>query len=967
MVREVVLKVSEAFQQDVGYGRARIDHQTRMDLDLSIGDVIELEGTKVTATSVWRAHPSDEGKRLVRIDNLTRKNAGTGLGDRVKIRRAEVKEARDVALAPLMPEGQRIEFGQGIDVIIRKNMLRRPITKGDEIIIPGIAFFGNALPFVIVDTNPHGIVMITERTILHVKEEAAKIAEEEGPRVSYEDIGGLKNELEKVKEMIQLPLKHPELFERLGIDPPKGVLLHGPPGTGKTLIARAVANESGANFYTINGPEIMSKFYGQSEENLRKKFEDAEKDAPSIIFLDEIDAIAPKRSEVHGEVERRVVSQLLTLMDGLKGRGKVIVIGATNIPDMIDPALRRPGRFDREIRIDVPDREGRKEILEIHTRGMPRAPPFYRDIVLEELKSWFKKIRIPELEEKIKRNNAERQKNNETLQKLDKDNKQLEKEKKNLEDEKQDTECELEEIQNKYDIIGEGRRSSKVGQIYNTLLLKKQRLSSEMTNLENKIDGLQQLINNVKDQMTNNEHEIFELKNKISDKKATEELIKLEEKIKLTDTQLEVLIEGQKEIERRLNLLPHEDPRVALIKTAQKDVEELLLQIKDDAIRERLKEGLCSEELKTNQKKKSADRMLSDVADITYGFVGADLAALTREAAMNTLRRFLPDINLEEPISVDLLEKMEVTMDDFWNAHRGIEPSALREFFVEIPKITWDDVGGLDDVKQSLKEAVEWPLTQPEVFKRMGIHAPRGILLYGPPGTGKTLLAKAVAHESKANFISIKGPEVLSKWVGESEKAVRELFKKARQVAPTIVFLDELDAIAPERGTFGGSHVTESVVNQLLTSIDGLESMEGVVVLGATNKPDIIDRALLRPGRFDRLLLIPGPDKKSRFEIFKIHTKDMPLATDVLLDELAEKTVGFSGADIEALCRESAMLALRDDINVKEICKAHFDRALAEARGSLTDDVIKYYKKVKDDMGSSIAKKDKKERDIQYM
>ena len=406
MVREVVLKVSEAFQQDVGYGRARIDHQTRMDLDLSIGDVIELEGTKVTATSVWRAHPSDEGKRLVRIDNLTRKNAGTGLGDRVKIRRAEVKEARDVALAPLMPEGQRIEFGMGIDVIIRKNMLRRPITKGDEIIIPGIAFFGNALPFVIVDTNPHGIVMITERTVLHVKEEAAKITEEEGSRVSYEDIGGLHIEIQKVREMIELPLKHPELFDRLGIDPPKGVLLHGPPGTGKTLIAKAVANESGANFYTINGPEIMSKFYGQSEENLRKVFEEAQKNAPSIVFLDEIDAIAPKRSEVHGEVERRVVSQLLTLMDGLKGRGKVIVIGATNIPDVIDPALRRPGRFDREIRIDVPDRNGRKEILLIHTRGMPINPglaELYPGETINEgkiqdaIKHGIKKIHISDL------------------------------------------------------------------------------------------------------------------------------------------------------------------------------------------------------------------------------------------------------------------------------------------------------------------------------------------------------------------------------------------------------------------------------------------------------------------------------------------------------------------------------------------------------------------------------------------
>jgi transitional endoplasmic reticulum ATPase len=856
MVREVVLKVSEAFQQDVGYGRARIDHQTRMDLDLSIGDVIELEGTKVTAASVWRAHPSDEGKRLVRIDNLTRKNAGTGLGDRVKIRRAEVTEARDVALAPLMPEGQRIEFGMGIDVIIRKNMLRRPISKGDEIIIPGIAFFGNALPFVIVDTNPHGIVMITERTVLHVKEEAAKITEEEGPRVSYEDIGGLHIEIQKVREMIELPLKHPELFDRLGIDPPKGVLLHGPPGTGKTLIAKAVANESGANFYTINGPEIMSKFYGQSEENLRKVFEEAQKNAPSIIFLDEIDAIAPKRSEVHGEVERRVVSQLLTLMDGLKGRGKVIVIGATNLPDVIDPALRRPGRFDREIRIDVPDRNGRKEILQIHTRGMPINPGLNElypgekvneEKIMAAIKQGLKKIHISDLLRSM-------------LRSKDKN-----------------------------------KRSEIV---HNYLCVTFDSFKSEMPSL------------------------------------FYEKVIRLL-------------------VDEIMNLLPFDldDPESNV--SAEQQINERLSAIKenpDDFIKRISKEAL-----------------LDDIADITYGFVGADLAALAREAAMNALRRYLPEIDLEKPIPIELLEKMEVTMDDFKNAHRGIEPSALREFFVEIPKVSWEDVGGLEDIKQSLKEAVEWPLTQPEVFKRMGIHAPRGILLYGPPGTGKTLLAKAVAHESKANFISIKGPEVLSKWVGESEKAVRELFKKARQVAPTIVFLDEIDSIAPRRGAFEGSHVTESVVNQLLTSIDGLESMEGVVVIGATNRPDIIDPGLLRPGRFDRLLLIPAPDTISRLAIFKIHTSDMPLAKDVSLDELAEKTVGYSGADIDAICREAAMYALRMDINAKEVKMAHFEHALGEARGSLTDDIVKYYKKVKDDLGSSVSKKDKKERDIQYM
>jgi transitional endoplasmic reticulum ATPase len=733
--KETVLKIAEAFQQDVGYGRARVDNQTRVNLDISIGDVIEIEGMKTTAAIVWRAHPTDEGKGIIRIDNLTRKNAGTGLGERVKIRKADVKEAKELTIAPLISKGQQIQFGSGIDNLIKKGLLKRPLAKGDSVIIPGIALFGSSLPFMIINTVPGGIVSISEDTIIHVKEEAAKEMETEGPKVSYEDVGGLHNEIEKVREMIELPLKHPEIFDTLGIDPPKGVLLYGPPGTGKTLIAKAVANESGAFFDTINGPEIISKFYGQSEENLRKRFEDAEKNAPSIIFIDEIDAIAPKRSEVHGEVERRVVSQLLTLMDGLKSRGKVIVIGATNIPDSIDPALRRPGRFDREIQIDAPDRNGRKEILQIHTRGMPMS----KEVSLDEL------------------------------------------------------------------------------------------------------------------------------------------------------------------------------------------------------------------------------------ADITYGFVGADLMALAREAAMNALRRYLPDIDLEQPIPTEVREKMEVTMEDFKNAHRGIDPSAMREFVIEIPKVKWEDIGGLQTAKQQLQEAVEWPLTKPDVFKRMGITPPRGVLLYGPPGTGKTLLAKAVASESKANFISIKGPEVMSKWVGESEKAVRELFKKARQVAPTIVLLDELDSIAPMRGTDTGSHVTDSVVNQLLTSIDGLESMEGVVVIGATNRPDIIDPSLLRPGRFDRLVLIPTPDKEARLEIFKIHTKNMPLGKDIDIKHFADITENYSGADIESLCREAAMLAIRENEKATKIKKIHFDKALEGTRASITPNLIKFYNKVSETLGSGIAKKDKSDKDIQYM
>ena len=521
---EVILKAAEGLSQDVGAGRARIDAKTRLLLDASPGDIVEIEGLRTTAAVIWRAQPIDEGKGIIRMDNLIRKNARVGIGDKITVKKAKIKSAKSVVIAPVIPEGQKIQFGKGIEQLIKKGMLKRPIITGDTVVIAGITLFRNSLPFGIVKTDPKGIVIINEETNITVKDEAIKEEELRVPQISYDDIGGLKDETLRIREMIELPLRHPELFERLGIDPPKGVLLHGPPGTGKTLIARAVANESGASFYTINGPEIMSKFYGQSEENLRKTFNEAEKNAPSIIFIDEIDAIAAKREEVHGEVERRVVSQMLTLMDGLKAREKVIVIGATNRVDSIDPALRRPGRFDREIIIGVPDRFGRKEIMEIHSRGMP----------------------------------------------------------------------------------------------------------------------------------------------------------------------------------------------------------------------------------------KSADVDLDHLADITYGYVGADLAALAREAAMNALRRYLPEIDLDEPIPTEILEKMEVTMDDFRDAQRSIEPSALREVLVEIPQVKWADVGGLHTVKQKLIETVEWPLTNPQAFNRLGIKPPRGILLYGPPGTGKTLLAKAVANESDANFISIK-------------------------------------------------------------------------------------------------------------------------------------------------------------------------------------------------------------------
>ncbi len=725
-MKEVLLRVAEGLGQDVGAGRARLDAKTRIELDVSPGDVIEIEGGKKTGAIVWRARPTDEGLGIIRIDNLTRKNAKVGIGDKVIVRKIQPRIAERVVIAPALPQSQKIQFGRGIESLVKRGLLKRPVTTGDTIVVPGIALFGNSLPFGVVKTDPKGTVLIGEETDIIVREEPVKEEMLALPQVSYEDIGGLKDEIMKIREMIELPLKHPELFERLGIDPPKGVLLYGPPGTGKTLIARAVANESGANFFTINGPEIMSKFYGQSEENLRKTFEEAEKNAPSIIFIDEIDAIAPKREEVHGEVERRVVSQLLTLMDGLKGRGKVIVIGATNRQDSLDPALRRPGRFDREIEIGVPDRNGRREVLQIHTRGMPLS----KDVNIDYL------------------------------------------------------------------------------------------------------------------------------------------------------------------------------------------------------------------------------------ADITYGFVGADLAALAREAAMNALRRYLPEIDLDKPIPTEILEKMEVTMKDFTNALKMIEPSALREVLVEIPQVKWDDIGGLEEAKQRLKEAVEWPLKNPDVFKRIGIRAPKGILLYGPPGTGKTLLAKAVATESQANFLSIKGPEIFSKWVGESEKAIREIFKKAKQVAPSVIFLDEIDAIAPKRGLYEGARVTETVVNQLLTSIDGLEKMNDVVVIGATNRPDILDPSLLRPGRFDELILIGVPNIEAREEIFRIHTKNMPLAKDVDLDELAEVTEGYVGADIEAICREAAMTALRENINANIVNMEHFRKALKEVHPSVDKEMIEYYKEIADKIGKGISKRE---------
>ena len=728
----IILRVAEANSTDPGMSRVRLDEESRLALGAEIGDVVEIEKDKKTVGRVYRARPEDENKGIVRIDSVMRNNCGSSIGDKVRVKKVRTDEAKRVTLAPIIRKDQRLKFGEGINEFVQKALIRRPMLEGDNISVPGLTLAGHSgLIFKVVKTQPtKAPVEVGEETKIEIREEPASEVLEDVSRISYEDIGGLSDQLGRVREIIELPLKHPELFERLGIHPPKGVLLHGPPGTGKTLIARAVANESGANFFSINGPEIMSKYYGQSEQKLREIFLKAEETEPSIIFIDEIDSIAPKREEVQGEVERRVVAQLLTLMDGLKERGHVIVIGATNRIDAVDPALRRPGRFDREINIGVPDKKGRKEILSIHTRGMPLGMD-------EEKKSQF----------------------------------------------------------------------------------------------------------------------------------------------------------------------------------------------------------------------------LDEIASLTYGFVGADLAALSRESAMNALRRYLPEIDLDKPIPTEILEKMQVTDDDFREALKAIEPSSLREVTVEVPNITWEDIGGLESVKSELRESVELPLLKPEVFKKLGIRAAKGFLLYGPPGVGKTLLAKAVANESNANFISVKGPEVLSKWVGESEKAVREIFKKAKQVAPTIVFLDEVDSIAPRRGQYGDTGVTERIVNQLLTSLDGIEVLQGVVVLAATNRPDIIDPGLLRAGRFDKMIYIPAPDVGSRLKILDVHTKQMPLSKDVSLEDLAQKTEGYVGADLENLCREAGMMAYRENTEATEITQKNFIDAMKNIRPSVDEEVIKFYQNLAQTISKGVKEK----------
>jgi transitional endoplasmic reticulum ATPase len=763
--KEISLKVGELTDRtESGRGIVRIDTKSMSELGIREGDIVRLEGQRKTGAIAIRAYPADAGLSLIRMDGITRRNAGIGVGETIKIDKAEAKGAKRVVLAPAQ-KGMRLLVSPEL---MRKNLLMRPVMKGD-ILTPfpvvkrrerrsqspfddifssfGIDMQGfddfsfTPIPgetkLVVGSTSPDGVVKITEETELEINPEAMEIEEKAIPTITYEDIGGLHSAIEKIREMVELPLRHPELFTRIGIDPPRGVLLYGPPGTGKTLLAKAVANESGASFFSIAGPEVMSKWYGGSEENLRKIFENAEKSAPSIIFIDEIDALAPKREQVTGEVERRVVSQLLALMDGLKSRGKVIVIAATNRPNALDSALRRGGRFDREIEIGVPDTKGRKEVLQIHTRNMP-----------------------------------------------------------------------------------------------------------------------------------------------------------------LTD-----------------------------------------------------------------------DVNLNSLANTTYGFVGADLENLAKEAAMSALRRNLPGISWKKTEELDpkVLEKLKVTKKDFDNALKMVEPSAMREVMMEIPNVRWEDVGGLEEVKGTLQEMVEWPLKHPKSFERVGIRPPAGILLYGPPGCGKTMLAKAVATEAGANFISIKGPEVLTMWVGESERKVREIFRRAKQVAPSIIFFDEIDSLAPRRGMELGTRVTENIVSQILTEMSGLEEMHNVVVIAATNRPDMLDPAILRPGRFDRQVLVPAPEDDARLEIFKVHTKEMPLSKDVDLKKLARETEGYSGADIEALIREAGLNSLRQDMSAKSVNKKHFNEALKKVRPSIDQRVIDYYEKLLDRLKAKPTKGEEKRAEMDYV
>jgi transitional endoplasmic reticulum ATPase len=739
---ELTLKVLEAYTRDVGRGVARIDYDSMDTLNASTGDVIELKGKRRTVAKCLPLYPSDEGKGIIRIDGLGRNNSGIAIGDAISVKKIKAVPAEKVIVAPLeaIPPIDERYLADALESV--------PLIKGDNVMVP---YFGGRLTFQVIGVTPAAdAVLVTQKTSFHIAEKGETLRGV--PQVTYEDIGGIRNEIKKVREMIELPLRHPEIFEKLGIEAPKGVMLYGPPGTGKTLLAKAVANESNAHFISISGPEIMSKFYGESEARLREIFKEAREKAPSIIFIDEIDSIAPKREEVTGEVERRVVSQMLSLMDGLEARGKVIVISATNRPNAIDPALRRPGRFDREIEIKVPDKKGRSEVLQIHTRNMP--------LMTEEIKK--------EMKEKA-------------------------------------------------------------------------------------------------------------------------------------DAEKDPVVRGN------------------------------MLKMIGDTVN------------------------IDKISSVSHGYVGADLEYLCKEAAMKCLRRLLPELNLEaEKIPTETLEKLIVNADDFRKALVEVTPSGMREVFIESPDVSWEQVGGLAEVKKELMEAVEWPMKYPGLYDKLGHKMPRGILLHGPSGTGKTLMAKAVATQSEANFISVRGPELLSKWVGESERGIREIFKRARQSAPCVIFFDEIDSIAPIRGAGGETAVTERVVSQLLTELDGMENMHGVIVLAATNRADMIDPALLRPGRFDKIVSIPLPDKESRRMILKINCEDIPIADPdgpdkIDYDKLAENTDGLSGADVAAIANTAVSLVVHEHLDGAPDPKA-VEEKVVNARVTMKhfEEAVKKVKEQKD-------------------
>lgn len=883
---EIKLKVAEAIQDDVNKGIVRLDSSYMRELDIRPGNIVEIKGERSTVAIADRSLPGDIGLNIIRMDGLIRRNGRTTIGEQVRVRKAEVHEAKRVTIAPAR-SGIMIRANPHI---FKRGLLGRAVLKGDIVGLGGTSrrktamsdnpffsdmdLFGSLinesfnfglgdLKFVVVDVQPSKkAVLVTENTDVVFNPEAVDLSEEEkGIDVTYEDIGGLDEEVSKVREMVELPLKHPEIFERLGIEPPKGVLLHGPPGTGKTLLAKAVANETNSNFILINGPEIMSKFYGQSEENLRKKFEEAEKNAPSIIFIDEIDAIASKREESKGEVERRVVAQLLAIMDGLKSRGKVVVIAATNIPNSLDPALRRPGRFDREIEIGVPGAKGRLNILKIHTRNMPL------DMQLKNIG-----ITIPE-----------------------------------------------------DDLVSKVRDNLKhipLTKIASTIL-------------EHRKSGMESP----------------------------------EAKTLLIDAILDVMIQSEKDIpapdkfkKNLYRLLAGELYSAAIGRPKAEEIgEQLRLQLaefsKKDALGDKVTAAV-------------RNQVLGEIADITHGFVGADLSSLAKEAAMIVLRRILPELNLkeEEEIPKEVLDKLFIHNEDFIEALKVVRPSALREVLIQKPDVKWKDIGGLENIQQELVEAVEWPLKHKDAFSRLGVKPPKGVLLYGPPGTGKTLLAKAVATEAQANFILVKGPELLSKWVGESEKAVRKIFEKARQASPSIIFFDEIDSIAPKRGGGSGDdgNVTERVVNQLLTEMDGLQELNDVVIIAATNRPDIIDTALLRPGRFDRIIMAPVPNDDARKKIFEVHLKGMKLDKDVEIKKLVQRTEGYVGADIEAVCREAAILALRTDIKAKSVRMEYFEKALEKVRPSTTKEIEDAYKELEGHFRSAAGARFQAEKPSYY-